>query len=277
MSTSFVSATQVTAVVHTPQLTTPGPVLVTAASSAGTSNAVSVTVLERGDINGNRSVNIGDALACALTVGGINKPAIPNTVGDLNLNGSTNIGDCLVLALFSVRVNANLALPSVTSVSPGTPNPGDTLTVTGTGFSPAAAGNQVLFEAMGGGATRVTPSSATTTSLTVTVPSDATSGAIQVYRRDAALAGNEFPLTVNGTATPLALMTVSPFSGVARGANVTLRGLGFGTTPAEVIPVVLAALDRVAKTQEPPMLSIYASTTSWHLLHRLRADRHAPG
>jgi len=207
-----------------------------------------VTVLERGDINGNRSVNIGDALACALTVGGINKPAIPNTVGDLNLNGSTNIGDCLVLALFSVRVNANLALPSVTSVSPGTPNPGDTLTVTGTGFSPAAAGNQVLFEAMGGGATRVTPSSATTTSLTVTVPSDATSGAIQVYRRDAALAGNEFPLTVNGTATPLALMTVSPFSGVARGANVTLRGLGFGTTPASNTVLFRSATGTTAGT-----------------------------
>ena len=47
-------------------------------------------------------------------------------------------------------------------------------------------------------------------------------------------------------------------------------GPAVGTTPAEVIPVVLAALDRVAKTQEPPQLSIYASTTSWHLLHRLR-------
>jgi hypothetical protein len=37
-----------------------------------------------------------------------------------------------------------------------------------------------------------------------------------------------------------------------------------------VIPVVLAALDRVAKTQEPPLLGVYATTTSWHLLHRLR-------
>lgn len=47
-------------------------------------------------------------------------------------------------------------------------------------------------------------------------------------------------------------------------------GPAVGTTPAEVIPVVLAALDRVAKTQEPPLLSVFASTTSWHLLHRLR-------
>jgi hypothetical protein len=47
-------------------------------------------------------------------------------------------------------------------------------------------------------------------------------------------------------------------------------GPAVGMTPGEVIPVVLAALDRVAKTQEPPQLGIYASTTSWHLLHRLR-------
>jgi len=47
-------------------------------------------------------------------------------------------------------------------------------------------------------------------------------------------------------------------------------GPAVGTTPADVIPVVLAALDRVAKTQEPAQLGIYASTTAWHLLHRLR-------
>ena len=47
-------------------------------------------------------------------------------------------------------------------------------------------------------------------------------------------------------------------------------GPAVGQKPAEVIPVVLAALDRVAKTQEPRQLGIYASTTQWHLLHRLR-------
>jgi GNAT superfamily N-acetyltransferase len=38
----------------------------------------------------------------------------------------------------------------------------------------------------------------------------------------------------------------------------------------DVIAVVLAALDRVSRAQEPPLLGVYASTTSWHLLHRLR-------
>jgi hypothetical protein len=47
-------------------------------------------------------------------------------------------------------------------------------------------------------------------------------------------------------------------------------GPAVALAPPEVITVALAALDRVAKTQEPPMLSIYASSTAWHLLHRLR-------
>jgi GNAT superfamily N-acetyltransferase len=47
-------------------------------------------------------------------------------------------------------------------------------------------------------------------------------------------------------------------------------GPAVAASPAELIPVVLATLDRVSKTQEPPSLDVYVSTTSWHLLHRLR-------
>jgi GNAT superfamily N-acetyltransferase len=67
--------------------------------------------------------------------------------------------------------------------------------------------------------------------------------------------------TVDQNGTPKGLCWVSTNGDI---------GPAVGTTPAEVISVVLAALDRVAKTQEPPLLGIYASTTSWHLLHRLR-------
>ena len=67
--------------------------------------------------------------------------------------------------------------------------------------------------------------------------------------------------TVDPDGTPTALCWVSTDGDI---------GPAVGTNPADVIPVVLAALDRVAKTQEPAVLGIYASTTSWHLLHRLR-------
>lgn len=47
-------------------------------------------------------------------------------------------------------------------------------------------------------------------------------------------------------------------------------GPAVGATPEALLPAVLAALDRVAKTQEPEQLSVYATTISWWLLHRLR-------
>jgi GNAT superfamily N-acetyltransferase len=40
--------------------------------------------------------------------------------------------------------------------------------------------------------------------------------------------------------------------------------------PGRLVPVVIAALDRVAMTQEPPQLSIFATTLSWWLIRRLR-------
>ena len=41
-------------------------------------------------------------------------------------------------------------------------------------------------------------------------------------------------------------------------------------SPEDLVPVVLAALDRVAKTQEPEELSLFCTTIAWWLLRRLR-------
>jgi GNAT superfamily N-acetyltransferase len=67
--------------------------------------------------------------------------------------------------------------------------------------------------------------------------------------------------TVDAEGTPKGLCWVSTDGDI---------GPAIGTNPPDIIPVVLAALDRVAKTQEPAKLSVFATTTSWHLLHRLR-------
>jgi GNAT superfamily N-acetyltransferase len=40
--------------------------------------------------------------------------------------------------------------------------------------------------------------------------------------------------------------------------------------PAQLVPVVLAALDRVAKQQEPETFGVFCTTQSWWLLDRLR-------
>jgi GNAT superfamily N-acetyltransferase len=47
-------------------------------------------------------------------------------------------------------------------------------------------------------------------------------------------------------------------------------GPAVGAEPGDVVPVVLAALDRVAKTQEPEILSVFATSLGWWLLRRLR-------
>jgi hypothetical protein len=209
------------------------------------SNAVNLRSIERGDINGNRRVNVGDALVCSLFVGGINKPALANSVGDMNLNGSANIGDCLALALFAGHVNANFAIPVIASVSPSVALAGGTLTITGTGFAANAADNRVQFS---GSPMRVIPSSATTTSLTVTVPNSAISGPMQVYRVDTPLGGAEFGLVVSGTATPLVFTGVSPYYQVGAANSVTLTGLGFDAFPANNTVLFKAAGGTVAGT-----------------------------
>jgi GNAT superfamily N-acetyltransferase len=47
-------------------------------------------------------------------------------------------------------------------------------------------------------------------------------------------------------------------------------GPAVGVNPEALVPLVLAALDRVAKTQEPDHLSVFCTTDSWWLLRRLR-------
>jgi GNAT superfamily N-acetyltransferase len=47
-------------------------------------------------------------------------------------------------------------------------------------------------------------------------------------------------------------------------------GPAIGAAAGDLVPVVLAALDRVAQSREPETLSVYATTLSWWLIRRLR-------
>lgn len=47
-------------------------------------------------------------------------------------------------------------------------------------------------------------------------------------------------------------------------------GPAVGEEPQGVVPVVLAALDRVAMSQEPETFGVFCTTDSWWLLDRLR-------
>lgn len=47
-------------------------------------------------------------------------------------------------------------------------------------------------------------------------------------------------------------------------------GPAVAATPADLVPVVLAALDRVARSKAPAELGVFCATDSWWLLRRLR-------
>jgi hypothetical protein len=70
------------------------------------------------------------------------------------------------------------------------------------------------------------------------------------------------------------LATVDPASGQATAlcwvSGHGEIGPGVGRNPEDLVPVVLAALDRVAKMQEPQTFGVHCTTASWWLMDRLR-------
>lgn len=80
------------------------------------------------------------------------------------------------VTLLRTLSSSNCIPPSITSFSPATGSIGTTVTITGTNFDPIAANNMVAFN----GVTAATPSAASITSLTVTVPVGATTGPLSV-------------------------------------------------------------------------------------------------
>jgi hypothetical protein len=76
-----------------------------------------------------------------------------------------------------------LPAPSITSFTPTSGNPGTTITVNGSNFDPTPANNAVYFGAIAG-----TITAASTTQLTVTLPSGATYAQINVLNKTTGLA-----------------------------------------------------------------------------------------
>ena len=85
------------------------------------------------------------------------------------------VASAFVINLYLTSAPAFAQTPTVTSISPTSGNVGTTVTITGTNFDATPANNTVFF-----GATQATVTAASSTSLTVTVPTGATFGPIQV-------------------------------------------------------------------------------------------------
>jgi len=109
--------------------------------------------------------------------------------------------------------------PGITSVSPTSGGIGATVTVAGAGFGASQGTSTLKFNG-----TLTTPASWSDTSITVPVPSGATTGNIVATVAGAASNGAAF--TVSST---LSVSAVIPNSGNT-GTTVTITGTGFGTT-----------------------------------------------
>ena len=100
---------------------------------------------------------------------------------------------CLFAFLFSFGV---FAQPTITSFTPGSGSIGTSVTVTGTNFSSTPSNNIVFFGGM-----KATVQTATTTSLTVTVPAGATYQPITVTTNNlTAFSNKPFTVTFSGAA-----------------------------------------------------------------------------
>ena len=106
-------------------------------------------------------------------------------VGDLAIGadkddtGGTDRGALWVVFLTKV--------PTITAISPKTGKVGDSVTITGTEFDATAANNKVFF-----GATKATVTAASLSSLTVTVPTGATFGPLQVIVHNRTAESDDF-------------------------------------------------------------------------------------
>jgi len=253
LPTTVVSTSQLTSQVTTAALSVLGPQPLRVINPGNLeSNVLSFRVALRGDTNGDGTVNIGDALVTALTAGGMNKPPLPLSVGDVNLNGTVNIGDALVLALLAGQVTPDWSVPVISSISETVP--GDTVTISGTGFATAAEDNLVSFTTANG-FTRVASLASTPTTIALTIPPDTVSGFIQVYRKDVPLGGREYPIVVSGTSMPVAVTQVAPYFNVQRGFTIALDGMGFDSIPTNNIVTFKTATGTVSASANTASLT----------------------
>lgn len=113
--------------------------------------------------------------------------------------------------------------PTITSFNPTSGPTGTTVTITGTNFSTTPANNTVRLNGI---ATVVT--AATATSLTVTIPSSASTGTVSVLAAGGVATSSDSFIVSAGVPT---ITSFSPTSG-ALGKTVTITGTNFSTTSA---------------------------------------------
>src|SRR5262249_359013 len=121
---------------------------------------------------------------------------------------------------FFLPIQTRAQAPSISSLSPTSGPIGAAVTITGTAFGMTQSTSTVTFNG-----TAAAPTSWSSTSIAVTVPSGATTGNVVVTVSGVASNGVNFTVV---PPTPI-ISTLTPTSG-AVGTSVTITGTNFGAT-----------------------------------------------
>ncbi|MBI5626427.1 MAG: IPT/TIG domain-containing protein [Nitrosomonadales bacterium] len=198
--------------------------------SAGTAVTISGThfstvptnnIVEFTGANGRVTATVTGATATSIST------IVPSGATTGTIYVTTPLGTNNLATVFTVSTSGGSSVPTIISFSPTSGAAGTTVTITGTNFSTTPANNTVTFN---GTAAMVT--AATATSLTVSVPGGAASGAIYITTSGGnALSAGSFTVSTSGGSSVPTITSFSPTSGAA-GTTVTITGTNFSTTPA---------------------------------------------
>jgi hypothetical protein len=141
-----------------------------------------------------------------------------------NVSGATPAGvGPVVVTVNSISspsgVTFTMVKPVINSLTPPAAEPGGTITLNGVGFGSSQGNSTVQFNSV-----VASVSSWSDTSITVTVPANATSGPVTVTEDGITTSGVQFTVLEQ-----LSIISISPDAGPV-GTTITINGTGFGPT-----------------------------------------------
>ena len=194
---------------------------------------VTITGVNFSDMPSENEVRFGGVMAAAPTSASTTSLTVLVPSGAVTGRVSVAVGGQTGTSSENFTVTAPAPAPAAPVVSSFSPTEGvvDTeVTITGVNFSDMSSENEVRF----GGVMAADPTSASTTSLTVRVPSGAVTGRVSVtVGGQTGTSSTEFTVTVPAPAPdPPVVLSFSPSEGEV-GISVTITGENFSDMPSE--------------------------------------------
>ena len=194
---------------------------------------VTITGVNFSDMSSENEVRFGGVMAAAPTSASTTSLAVLVPSGAVTGRISVAVGGQTGTSSTDFTVTGTTPAPEPPVVSSFTPTEGEvgtSVTITGENFSDMPSENEVKF----GGVMAAAPTSASTTSLTVLVPSGARTGSISVaVGGQTGTSSESFTVTAPAPAPePPVVLSFSPLEGVV-GTSVTITGENFSDMPSE--------------------------------------------